>query len=221
MNSTQLVAAALLDLCLPEDPVVLAILALASVRASLFLERAAAFCFNLSGLSEQDFRMETASSSNFLHLENASLHILVAFLILSCSSVLEHPTTASLAAVIPFQQVQASAEVDSLLNFLHFSASVSKVLVALSHFSIRVAFGLGKSSMLQEALMVIWHISRVSVRFFSWAAPEEFEDPAHVSADLFPPPADTNWLRTGPNNPFLPFFLSATAFWPLILADCF
>ena len=158
INSAQLVAAALLDLRLPEDPVALAIFALASVMASLFLERAAAFCFSLSELSEQDFRIDTASSSNFLHFPNADLHFLVASLILSCSSVLEHPTTAALTFAIPFQQVQASAEVDSLLNFLHFSASTSKVAVALSHFSTRVA--VGRSSILRKKFLSTMRVNK-------------------------------------------------------------
>ena len=90
MKDAQSVAAALANLLLPDEELVaFAILALTSVSASLFLERAAALSFSSETLFEQDEKASTTSSSNFLHLENADVQALSPFATSDTSEILQ------------------------------------------------------------------------------------------------------------------------------------
>ena len=80
--------------------------------------------------------------------------------------------------------------------------------------------GRGKLAVLQLELMVVSHLSRVSVRFFSCLAPELLELPEHCKSDLLPPPAFTIRLRVGANRPFLPLLLPPVLLALLTLASC-
>ena len=93
---------------------------------------------------------EMASSSNFLHLENASLHALRPLdtpVVLSLQEV-----TAALAFFISslLKQVQASAAVASLALASHSAALVLKAVTVALHSSMKVEFGLRKSVVQEE-----------------------------------------------------------------------
>ena len=82
-NEAQLVATALVE------PVALATFAFTSVKASLFLESAAAFAVRSDTLFEQEEKASTTSSSNFLHFEKAAVHALSPFATSETSEILQ------------------------------------------------------------------------------------------------------------------------------------
>merc|ERR1712038_333410 len=110
MNSAQEVAAAL-TLRL-EEPVFFAILALASARASLFFERAAASSTSLLESFEQAARESTTASSYCLQFEKACLHVLRPLARVDVFTL--QMVTASLKEVISEPSQQAQAELRCL-----------------------------------------------------------------------------------------------------------
>ena len=93
MKDAQSVAAALANLLLPDEELVaFAILALTSVSASLFLERAAALSFSSETLFEQEEKASMTSSSNFLHFEKAEVQALRPLAIFPTSEILQDLT---------------------------------------------------------------------------------------------------------------------------------
>ena len=75
MTSAHVVATALTLLPLNLLPAKLDIFVLAAVNASLFAFKVAALPVNPEEVCEQDAKASLASSSNFLHIPKASLHL--------------------------------------------------------------------------------------------------------------------------------------------------
>merc|ERR1712155_497118 len=130
------------------DPVMPATVEAAASMALLLRDRAAALAFRVLTGTEQAAMEETASSSNFLQVENVILQSL----------------TASLAMVNSGadQQLQASPAVASLLWLRQPEARLLNSSVALVHVSTKVMLGMGKS-VVQEAFTRTSQSNRVLV----------------------------------------------------------
>merc|ERR1711878_256510 len=163
---------------------------------------------------------ETASSSNFLQVEKASLQAFSPWAMEDTSVILQS-LTASLAMVISGadQQLQASPAVASLLSVRQASAAATKVAEAFTHSSTKVMLGMGKS-VVQEALTATSQSNSVLVRLVSCEAPSEVAEPEQVRADLLPPPRSTSLRAMGPNTDCLPDFLPAMEACFSILVFC-
>merc|ERR1712079_414101 len=183
--------------------------------------KAAALAFRASTETEQAAMEVTASSSNFLQVEKASLQAFRPCATAATSGILQS-LTASLAAASSgaAQQVQASTAVASLLSVRQASAAATKVAEALTHSSTKVMLGMGKS-VVQEALTATSQSNRVLVRLVSCRAPSEVAEPEQVRADLLPPPRSTSLRAMGPNTDCLPDFLPAMVPCLSILVFCF
>merc|ERR1712214_262198 len=225
MKAAASAAAALLPRASPLtfllDPVMPATVEAAASMAVLLWDRAAALAFRVSTETEQAAMEETASSSNFLQVEKASLQAFRPWAMEDTSAILQS-LTASLAMVISGadQQAQASVAVASLLMVIHSVARVLNKSVALTHSSTKVMLGMGKS-VVQEALTATSQSNRVLVRLVSCRAPSEVAEPEQVRADLLPPPRSTSLRAMGPNTDCLPDFLPAISDCLSILFFCF
>merc|ERR1712241_1567435 len=224
MKAAASAAAALLPRASPLtfllDPVMPATVEAAAVMAVLLWDRAAALAFRVSTETEQAAMEETASSSNFLQVEKASLQAFRPWAMEDTSAILQS-LTASLAMVISGadQQAQASVAVASLLMVIHSVARVLNKSVALTQVSTKVMLGMGKS-VVQEAFTRTSQSNRVLVRFVSCKAPSEVAEPEQVRADLLPPPRSTSLRAIGPNTDCLPDFLPAMEACFSILVFC-
>merc|ERR1712217_217639 len=213
MKAAASAAAALLPRASPLtfllDPVMPATVEAAASMAVLLWDRAAALAFRASVETEQAAMEETASSSNFLQVEKASLQAFRPWAMADTSVILQS-LTASLAMVISGadQQAQASVAVASLLMVIHSVARVLNKSVALTQASTKVMLGMGKS-VVQEAFTRTSQSNRVLVRLVSCRAPSEVAEPEQVRADLLPPPRSTSLRAMGPNTDCLPDFLPA------------
>merc|ERR1712214_178892 len=192
----------------------------ASVMAVLLWDRAAALAFRVSTEPEQAAMEETASSSNFLQVEKASLQAFSPWAMEDTSAILQS-LTASLAIVISGadQQAQASVAVASLLMAIHSVARLLNSSVALVQESTKVMLGIGKS-VVQEAFTRTSQSNRVLVRLVSCKAPSEVAEPEQVRADLLPPPRSTSLRAMGPNTDCLPDFFPAMEACFSILVFC-
>merc|ERR1712242_593144 len=108
-------------------PVMPATVEAAASMAVLLWDKAAALAFRASTETEQAAMEVTASSSNFLQVEKASLQAFRPWATAATSGILQS-LTASLAAASSgaAQQVQASAAVASLLSVRLASAAATK-----------------------------------------------------------------------------------------------
>merc|ERR1712156_799364 len=224
MKAAASAAAALLPRASPLtfllDPVMPATVDAAASMAVLLWDRAAALAFRASVETEQAAMEETASSSNFLQVEKASLQAFRPWAMADTSVILQS-LTASLAIVISGadQQAQASVAVASLLMVIHSVARVLNKSVALTQASTKVMLGMGKS-VVQEAFTRTSQSNRVLVRLVSCRAPSEVAEPEQVRADLLPPPRSTSLRAIGPNTDCLPDFLPAMEACFSILVFC-
>jgi len=122
---------------------------------------------------------------------------------------------AAVAISVSFQQVQA-ADPDFLM---HAAVLFLKVVIASVHAATSVMFGCGRLLGWQLLLISSSHFNRVSVKFFSWAAPL-FCCPLHVKLEAFPPPFSTILRTTGPKRPFFPDFPLPVLFCLVIREFC-
>jgi len=139
--------------------------------------------------------------ANFLEFEDKSQVLIV---------------LAVLASVAPAQQVQAADPVflrQIPVSFLNVEMAVLQVVTS-------VILGRGRLEGSQLFLISSSHLSRVSVRLVSWAAPLFFL-PLHVRFDEFPPPFSLILRITGPKRPFFPDLLPPVLFCFVIRASCF
>merc|ERR1712038_1582708 len=225
MKAAASAAAALLPRASPLtfllDPVMPATVEAAASMAVLLWDRAAALAFRASVETEQAAMEETASSSNFLQVEKASLQAFRPWAMADTSVILQS-LTASLAMVISGadQQAQASVAAASLLMVIHSVARVLNKSVALTQASTKVMLGMGKL-VVQEAFTRTSQSNRVLVRLVSCKAPSEVAEPEQVRADLLPPPRSTSLRAMGPNTDCLPDFLPAISDCLSILFFCF
>merc|ERR1712156_1415753 len=177
MKAAASAAAALLPRASPLtfllDPVMPATVEAAASMAVLLWDRAAALAFRASVETEQAAMEETASSSNFLQVEKASLQAFRPWAMADTSVILQS-LTASLAMVISGADQQAQA-------------------------STKVMLGIGKE-VVQEAFTKTSQSNRVLVRLVSCSAPSEVAEPEQVRADLLPPPRSTSLRAMGPNT---------------------
>ena len=160
MTSAQLAAVALI-LRLPELlPAKLLILALAAVMEALFTERTVALAVCCAVVVTQDMMAVRASSSYFLHVPKAVLHLfsclvmaLALLLVLHCFS-----DWAVLFSMGPTQHPQASDTfvlVEPNVLFKHAVVAVVKLLTRLSHKVVSVVLGFGKFDGLLQYRSVI------------------------------------------------------------------
>merc|ERR1711988_1381816 len=146
MKAAASAAAALLPRASPltflQDPVMPATVEAAASMAVLLRDRAAALAFRVSTETEQAAMEETASSSNFLQVEKASLQAFSPWAMEDTLVILQS-LTASLAMVISGadQQLQASPAVASLLWLRQPEARLLNSLVALVQESTKVMLG--------------------------------------------------------------------------------
>merc|ERR1712155_435337 len=202
------------------DPVMPATVEAAASMALLLRDRAAALAFRVLTGTEQAAMEETASSSNFLQVENAFLQAFSPWAMEDTSVILQS-LTASLAMVISGadQQLQASPAVASLLWLRQPEARLLNSSVALVQESTKVMLGMGKS-VVQEAFTRTSQSNRVLVRLVSCKAPSEVAELEQVRADLLPPPRSTSLRAMGPNTDCLPDFLPAMEACFSILVFC-
>jgi len=189
-----------------------------AVRAAEFNFRFFNFFFKTPVSKLQACKAVLTSSSYFLHLPKAFVQFFKAlanfFALEDKSQVLT--VLAVLAMVASAQQVQAADPV-----FLrHSPVLLLNVEIAVLQVFTSVILGRGRLEGSQLFLISSSHLSRVSVRLVSWAAPSFFL-PLHVRLDELPPPFSLILRITGPKRPFFPDLLPPVLFCFVIRASCF
>jgi len=103
----------------------------------------------------------------------------------------------------------------------HSAAPAWKPAEVFLHSMSLVMFTTSKLVMLQAVCTSASHASRISVRFFSWAAPGLAVDPEQDRALLLPPPTEVSLWTTELKTLFLPDLLLPVLFCFSILVLCF
>jgi len=191
---------------------------LSDERAAEFFFRFLSFFTSLLESRLQAANAVLTSSSYFLHFPKALVQFFKALANFFALEDKSHFLTvlAVLAMVASAQQVQAADPV-----FLrHSPVLLLNVEIAVLQVFTSVILGRGRLEGSQLFLISSSHLSRVSVRLVSWAAPLFFL-PLHVRLDELPPPFSLILRITGPKRPFFPDLLPPVLFCFVIRASCF